>query len=97
MSARFCCYIFCKYSTLIKITFFSRIYYSEGNEDMKASAYIRSTDYDRTKQWESLECFNCLYSLIAKYARCTCEIKTRIAMSKAEFSKNENLCTRKSD
>jgi len=39
------------------------------------------------KQPENVECFNYLGSMIANYARCTCEIKFRIAMAKAAFNK----------
>jgi len=60
-------------------------------------ATIRSTDYDRSKQLESVECFKYLDTLITNDASCTCEIKSGIAMSKAELSKDKNLCTVKSD
>ena len=39
------------------------------------------------KQLESLECFKYLGSMLTNDRRCTCEIKSRIAMAKAAFSK----------
>jgi hypothetical protein len=48
------------------------------------------------KQLENVEYFNYLGSMI-NYARCKREIKSRIAMAKAEFSKKKNLFTSKLD
>jgi hypothetical protein len=39
------------------------------------------------KQLENVKYLNCLCSVITKDARCTPEIKMRIAMAKAAFSK----------
>lgn len=39
------------------------------------------------KQWENVEYFNYLGSLITNDTRCTHEIKFRIAMAKAVFNK----------
>jgi hypothetical protein len=39
------------------------------------------------KQLENVECFKYLGSLLTNYGRCTCEIKSRIAMAKATFNK----------
>jgi hypothetical protein len=48
------------------------------------------------KQLEKWNIFNCFGSLITNYARCTLEIKSRIAVAKAAFSK-KNLFTSKLD
>jgi hypothetical protein len=45
------------------------------------------------KQLENVEYFNCLGSMIINDARCTREMKCRIAMAKAAFSKNKTLFT----
>jgi hypothetical protein len=47
------------------------------------------------KQLENVECFNYLGSMITSDARCTREIKSRIAMAKAAFNKKKNLFTSK--
>jgi hypothetical protein len=39
------------------------------------------------KQLETMECFKYLGSMLTNDGRCTCEIKSRIAMAKAEFNK----------
>jgi hypothetical protein len=50
------------------------------------------------KQLENVEYFNYLGSMIANDARCTREIKYRIAMAKAAFNrKKKNLFTSKLD
>jgi len=49
------------------------------------------------KQPENVEYFNYLGSMIANYARCTCEIKFRIAMAKAAFNKKKAVFTSKLD
>jgi hypothetical protein len=49
------------------------------------------------KQLENVEYFNYLGSLVTNYARCTSEIKSRIAMAKAAFNKKKNLFTSKLD
>jgi hypothetical protein len=48
------------------------------------------------KQPENVEYFNCMGSMIIHDERCTCEIKSRIAMAKAAFNK-ETLFTSKFD
>jgi hypothetical protein len=45
---------------------------------------------------ENVEYFNCLGN-ITNDARCTLEIKSRIAMAKAAFNKKKTLFTGKSD
>jgi len=47
------------------------------------------------KQLENVECFKYLYlgSILTNDGRCTCEIKSRIAMAKVAFSKKKNLFT----
>jgi len=39
------------------------------------------------KQLENVECFKYLGSFLTNDGRCTCEIKSRIAMAKAAFNK----------
>jgi hypothetical protein len=39
------------------------------------------------KQLENVECFKYLGSVLTNDGRCTCEIKSRIAMAKAAFNK----------
>ena len=39
------------------------------------------------KHLENVECFKYLGSMLTNDGRCTCEIKSRIAMAKAAFSK----------
>jgi hypothetical protein len=46
---------------------------------------------------ESVEYFNSLGSLITSNARCTCEIKSRIAMTEAALNKKKTLFTSKLD
>jgi len=41
------------------------------------------------KQLENVECFKYLGSLLTNDGRCTCEIKSRIAMAKAAFNKKK--------
>ena len=43
------------------------------------------------KQLENVECFKYLGSMLTKDGRCTCEIKSRIAMAKAAFNKKKTL------
>ena len=49
------------------------------------------------KQLENVRCFKYLGSLLTDDGRCTCEIKSRIAMAKAAFNKKKNLFTSKLD
>ena len=49
------------------------------------------------KQLENVECFRYLGSMLTNDGRCTCEIKSRIAMAKAAFSKKKTLFTSKMD
>jgi hypothetical protein len=49
------------------------------------------------KQFENLEYFNYLDSIITNDARCTREMKSRIAMAKAAFNKKKNFFTSKLD
>jgi hypothetical protein len=48
------------------------------------------------KQMDNVEYFNCVGSMLTKDARCTREMKSRIAMAKAIFKK-KNLFTSKLD
>ena len=45
------------------------------------------------KQLENVECFKYLGSFLTNDGRCTCEIKSRIAMAKAAFNKKKILFT----
>ena len=47
------------------------------------------------KQLENVECFKYLGSMLTSDGRCTCEIKSRIAMAKAAISKKKTLFTSK--
>ena len=49
------------------------------------------------KQLENVECFKYLGSMLTYNGRCTCEIKSWIAMAKAAFNKKKNLFTNKLD
>ena len=46
---------------------------------------------------QNVGCFKYLGSMLTNDGRCTCEIKSRIAMAKAAFNKNKNLFTSKLD
>jgi hypothetical protein len=43
------------------------------------------------KQLENLKCFKYLGSILTDEGRCTCEIKSRIAMAKVAFNKKNNF------
>jgi hypothetical protein len=45
------------------------------------------------KQLENVKCFRHLVSMLTDDGRCTCEIKSRIAMAKAAFNKKKTLFT----
>ena len=47
------------------------------------------------KQLENVKCFKYLGSMLTDDGRCTCEIKSRIAVAKAAFNKKKNLFTSK--
>jgi len=49
------------------------------------------------KQLENVECFKYLGSMLTNDGRCTREIKSKIAMAKAAFSKKKTLFTSKLD
>jgi hypothetical protein len=49
------------------------------------------------KQLEIMEFLKYLGSMLTNDGRCTCEIKSRIAMAKAAFIKKRALCTSKMD
>ena len=44
-----------------------------------------------------MECFKYLGSILTNDGRCTCEIKSRIAMAKAAFDKKKTVFTSKLD
>jgi len=58
-----------------------------GNKKLEAN--IPSTDYDRSKQLDNGEHFNCLRSVITNNEGCTREVKYKIAMAKAAFNKKK--------
>ena len=43
------------------------------------------------KQLENVECFKYLGNVLTNDGRCTCEIKSRIAMAKAAFNKKKTF------
>jgi len=49
------------------------------------------------KQLENVECLKYLSSMLTNDGRCTCEIKSRIAMAKAAFNKKKTLFNSKLD
>ena len=49
------------------------------------------------KELENVECFKYLGSMLTNDGRCTREIKSRIGMAKAAFSKKKTLFTSKLD
>jgi hypothetical protein len=49
------------------------------------------------KQLENVESFKYLGSMLTNYGRCTCEIKSRIAMAKAACNKKKSLFASKMD
>jgi hypothetical protein len=49
------------------------------------------------KQLENVECFKYLGNILTNDGRCTCEIKSRIAMVKAAFNKKKTPFTSKLD
>ena len=65
------------------------------NENFKTA--IPSNNYDRPKQLANVECYKYLGSMLTNDGSCTREIKSRIAMAKAAFSKKKILFTSKLD
>ena len=49
------------------------------------------------KQLDNVECFKYLGSILTNDGRCTCEIKSRIAIAIAAFNKKKTLFTSKLD
>jgi hypothetical protein len=68
---------------------------NKSNENFKTT--ISSKTYDRPKQLQNVESFKYLGSILTHDGRCTCEIKSRIAMAKAAFNKKWALFTSKMD
>ena len=59
-----------------------------------------SLELSRVKQLENVKCFKrfkYLGSMLTEDGRCTCEIKSRIAIAKAAFNKKKKLFTSKLD
>ena len=50
-----------------------------------------------TVNWHHVECFKYLGRMLTNDGRCTCEIKSRIAMAKATFNRKKTLFTSKLD
>jgi len=68
---------------------------NKSNEHFKTT--IPSNNYDRPKTTGNVECFKYLGSMLTNDGRCTCEIKSSIAMAKAAFNKKKTLFTSKLD
>jgi hypothetical protein len=64
------------------------------NENLKATIHTVQIMTDQ-KQLENVEYFSYLGSTITNDARCTREIRSRIAMAKAVFNKKKTLSTSK--
>jgi len=64
---------------------------NKSNENFKT--IIPSNNYYRTKTTGELKSFKNLGSMLTNDGRCTCEIKSRIAMAKAAFYKLKTLFT----
>ena len=85
-----------------KPTEFGRCYGMEANvEKTKVMRISRQpspvTIMIGQKQLENVECFKYLGSMLTNDGRCTCEIKSRLAMAKAACNKKKNLFTSKLD
>ena len=81
-----------------KLTEIGRCYGMEMNvEKTKVTRISRQpspvTSMIEQKQLENVECFKYLGSILTNDGRCTCEIKSRIAMAKAAFNKKKILFT----
>ena len=68
---------------------------SKSNENFKTN--IASNNYNRPKTTGGCGMFKYLGSMLTNDGSCTCEIKSRIAMAKAAFSKKKILFTSKLD
>ena len=85
-----------------KLTEIGRCYGMEMNVKKTKVMRISRQPYPVTiiieqKQLENVECFKYLGSIITNDGRCTCEIKSRIALAKAAFNKKKTLFNSKSD
>ena len=61
----------------------------QGSENRTYILQLRNAQ----KQLENVERFKYLGSMLTNDGRCTCEIKSRIAIAKAAFNKKKNLFT----
>ena len=52
---------------------------------------IPNNNYDRPKSTGDVKCFKYLGSMLTEHGRCTCEIKSRIVVTKAAFNKKKNF------
>jgi hypothetical protein len=66
---------------------------TKGMRISRQSSLVQIMTYQ--KQPENVEYFNYLGSIITNAAKCTCEIKSRIAMAKVAFNNKETLFTKK--
>jgi hypothetical protein len=57
--------------------------WKKNDENVKTT--ISSTTYEDQKQLEKVESFKYLGSMLTNDGRCTCEIKSRIAVAKTAF------------
>ena len=57
----------------------------KNNENFKTT--IPSKNYDTPKTTRELESFEYLGNMLTNDGRCTCEIKSRIAMARAAFNR----------
>ena len=64
---------------------------------IKSNENFKTAIPSNQKQLENVECFKYLGSMLTNDGRCACEIKSRIAMAKAAFSKKETLFASKLD
>jgi len=67
----------------------------KSNENFKTT--IPSNNYDRPKTTGECGNFLIFCSMLTNDGRCTCEIKSRIAMAKVAFNKKKTLFTSKLD
>ena len=69
---------------------------SPSREPIRFSA-SQEINYPYFTELENVKCFKYWCSMLTDDGRCTCEIKSRIAMAKAAFNKKKNLFTSKLD
>jgi len=89
---------FCFYLLFFYLCIFFVFIYVEKTKVMRISKQPSPVTimFDQ-KQLENVECIKYLGSMLTNDGRCTCEIKSRIAMTKAAFNKKKTLFTSKLD